>query len=238
MPFIPYIGEAARKHSREPLWVMTKTVLHIAISALLVSACNSDSSVNKNEGNIEIGNYIIHFPQDYKLIKEKGIDSYVGKISNGQIDFPFDYGYYSNSLNKSVDKYLSEDTWKWNALGRNNLLPEGDVTGMTDDTELISYSTSDSIEYELLFLHKSDTIEYVLTVPEEIRKVNIQIDTIENVMYKFVRSDDYVGLYAKDLKSFNKSINSYRALSIIATQLSPEETEKCYEILRSCKLKN
>ncbi len=216
---------------------MTKTVLHIAISALLFSACKSDSPTNNSEGNIEVGNYTFRFPQGYELIKEQGIDSYIGKISNGKIDFQFDYGYYSNSLDKSVDEYLSEDVWKWNALGSNNLLPEGDVTGIADDTELISFSTFDSIEYKLLFVYKSDTIEYGLKVPEEIRKVKIEIDTIDNVRYKFVRSDDYVGLYAKNLKSFNKSINSYKVLSIIATKLSPEETEKCYEILLSCKLK-
>ncbi len=217
---------------------MTKTVVHIVILSLLACSCSFEKESNEANNEIEIGEYAFQFPQDYKLIKEKGIDSNVGRVSNEKIDFQFDYGYYSNSLDKSIYEYLSEDVWKWNALGRNNLLPEGDVTGKAKEIELIYYSTSDSIKYTLLFLYKSDTIKYDLKIPDEMRNVKIEIDTVDYVVYKFVRKYNYVGLYAKNLKSFNNSINSYKALSITSDKLSPEETEKCYEILRSCKLKN
>lgn len=217
---------------------MTKTVLHIAIISLLVYSCGSERKSNAANNEIKIGEYAFQFPQDFKLIKEKGIDSHVGRVSNENVDFHFDYGYYSNSLDKSIDEYLSEDVWKWNALGSNNLLPEGDVTGKTKEMKLIDYITSDSIKYTLLFLYESDTIKYDLNIPDEMRNTKIEIDTVDHVVYKFVRKEDYVGLYAKNLKSFNNSINSYKALSITANKLSHEETEKCYEILRSCKLIN
>ena len=217
---------------------MTKTVLHIAIFTLLACSCSSKKESKAAKNEIEIGEYVFQFPQDFKLIKEKGIDSHVGRASNEKIDFQFDYGYYSNSLDKSIDEYLTEDVWKWNALRRNNLLPEGDVTGKTKEMELIDYVTSDSIKYTLLFLYKSDTIKYDLNIPDEMRNVKIEIDTVDHVVYKFVRKEDYVGLYAKNLKSFNNSINSCKSLSITSDKLSHEETEKCYKILRSCKLKN
>ena len=216
---------------------MKKTVLHFAICALTLTACNSENSASDNQDWIEVGEYSFQFPNDFDLIKGKGIDSYVGKISNGKIDFLFDYGYYSISLDKSVDEYLSRDVWKLTALGRNNLLPHGDITGLVDKIELISYYSSDSVNYTLIFLYESDTIQCSVKIPEELQKLKIEIDTIDNIRYKFVRSYYYVGMNAKNLMSFNKSINSYKSLSIITTKLSPDETKKCYEILRTCKPK-
>jgi predicted AlkP superfamily pyrophosphatase or phosphodiesterase len=214
---------------------MTKTVLHIVICVLTLTACNSENSAYDNQNWIEIGEYSFKFPNDFELIKEKGIDSYVGKISNGKIDFQFDYGYYSDPLDKSVDEFLSRDVWKLTALGRNNLLPEGDITGLVEKTELIRYYSSDSINYTLIFQYESDTIQCTVKIPEEIQKLKVDIDTIDNIRYKFVRSYYYVGMNVKNLMSFNKSMNSCKSLSILATKLSPDEIKKCYEILRTCK---
>ena len=216
--------------------MLSKTILHITILVSIISACASDNDAQEHRNEIEIGEYVFEFPQDYKLIKEKGVDSYVGKISNGKIDFQFDYGYYSNSLNNSIQEYLVDDTWKWIALEQNDLLPSSDASEVADHTELIAYSTIDSIEYTLLYRHDADTIAFDLKVPDKIRNAHIEIDTIDNIMYKFVRSDDRVGLYAKNLKHFNESLNSHKALSIIAEKLSIDETKECYEILKSCKL--
>mgnify|MGYP001557377861 CR=1 FL=1 len=47
---------------------------------------------------IVIGTYSFEFPNDFKLIKEKGQDSYVGKIKVESKTFAFDYGYYFNPL--------------------------------------------------------------------------------------------------------------------------------------------
>ena len=147
-----FVPDLRRERSCKTLWVMKKTVLHIAIFSLLATSCGPNRETIAPNCEIEVGEYSFQFPQDFELIKEKGVDSYVGKISNGEIDFQFDYGYYSNSLDKSIDEYLSDDVWKWNALGRSNLLPEGDITGIAERTELISYNTSDSIHYTMLFL--------------------------------------------------------------------------------------
>ena len=130
---------------------MTRTLIHIIIILFILTSCDTKSNVNESKNEIEIGEYIFQFPYDFKLIKEKGIDTYVGKISNGKIDFQFDYGYYSNKLEKSIHEYLSQDVWKWNALGKNDLLPEGDVTGYTSKMKLLKYETSDSINFKLFY---------------------------------------------------------------------------------------
>lgn len=200
-------------------------------------SCSSETTSIDSSKHIEIGDFTLQFPNNYKLIKEKGIDSYVGKVSNGKIDFQFDYGYYSNSLEESIFEYLSEDIWSWNALGQHGLLPSGtDLSAIAKEIKLIYSKTEDSIKYTNLYQFKGDTLTYELTIPKELRETKFAIDTVENVVYKFVRKRNYVGLYAKNLGTYNKSINSHLALSIEASDLSEEETEKAFKILRSCKI--
>lgn len=210
-------------------------LVYIAI-VLTLTSFGDKTVFDDSDNQIEIGVFTFLFPKGFKLIKEQGTDSYAAKISNGKIIFRFDYGYYSNSLDRSIKEYLSQDVWKWNGLGQNDLLPSGtDLLKVAKGVTLIDSQTNDSLNYHNLYLYKGDTIEYELAIPEEIRNTRIEMDTIDDIAYKFVRKSDYVGLYAKDLKSFNKSINSYMALSIDASDLSREETEIAYEILRSCK---
>ena len=77
-----------------------------------------------------------------------------------------------------------------------------------------------------------------MTIPEEIKKIKIEIDTDDNVVFKLVKSKEYVGLYVKNLNSFNKSLNAFKALSIIVEEPNNKETETAIEILRSCRIKN
>ncbi|WP_343631678.1 hypothetical protein [Fluviicola sp.] len=216
---------------------MIKTTLQIALLTAVLFSCTSGDETRENQHKLEIGDYTFSFPKEYKLVKEQGMDSDVGRITNGKISFHFDFGYYSNSLDQSLDEFLSEEVWKWNALGTNHLLSTGNITEATKDMRLIRYQTTDSVHYRLFFLHKSDTIHYDLEIPADMRKVKITTDTIDQIYYKFVRSETYAGLYAKDLKSYSKSINSYKSLSILADKLNSREVEECFKILQTCKPK-
>ena len=216
---------------------MNRTVIQILIIILILTSCNTNYNLDKSKNEIGIGEYIFQFPDNFKLINVKGIDSNVGKISNDTIEFQFEYGYYSNALDKSIAEYLSEDVWKWNALGRNNILPEGELTVYSSEINLLKYESIDSINYNLFYLYKKDTIEYNLSIPKEIRNTKIEIDTVGNVVFKFVKSKEYVGMYVKNLNSFNKSLNAFKSLSIIVEKPSKKETEKIVEIFKSCKVK-
>ncbi len=48
--------------------------------------------------SIELGAFNISTPSDFKYVKFKGIDSFVGLITNGEDSIHFDYGWYSNSF--------------------------------------------------------------------------------------------------------------------------------------------
>lgn len=205
---------------------------------IVALATSCESKIDEVKIEIEIGEYTIQFPEGFKLMKEQGVDSYVGKISNGELEFHFDYGYYSDKLEKSVEEKVNEDVWKWNALGQNNRLPNGcDWSQKAKETKLVKYETLDSSQYTLTFVHKGDTLHYVMQIPEETRRAKVEIDTIDNVVFKLVNSMNYVGLYAKNLNSFNKSINSCKALSITAEYRNEDDRKKALDILRTCKLK-
>lgn len=205
---------------------------------MLVIATCCESKKDETKNVIEIGEYTIQFPDGYNLMKEQGIDSYIGKISNGVFEFNFDYGYYSNELEKSVEEIVNQDVWKWNALGQNNRLPNGcDWSQKAKETQLVKYEALDSNQYSLTFVHNRDTLNYVMQIPEEMRRTKIEIDTIDNIVFKLVNTTNYVGLYAKNLNKFHTSMNSYAALSITAECRNKEDRKRAIDILRTCKLK-
>lgn len=93
----------------------TKTwtkILNI-LALLLLASCYQNRNVN-DEGlkTIEIGCYLFDFPADFQLVREQGIDSYVGKIVGDSLTFRFGYGYYSDSFIESTQEYLQQGHWK------------------------------------------------------------------------------------------------------------------------------
>jgi len=216
---------------------LMKTALICAILAFLLVSCTSQKNTTSATHEIEIGEYVFQFPKDFQLIKERGVDSHVGKVSNGKIEFNFDYGYYSNKLDKSIEDYFSSESCKWNALGANGLLSNGDVTGFINKVNLCNYQTIDSVHYTFYYLCGQDTIAHDVVLPEKYRSTIIEKDTVENAVYKWVNASDYIGLYAYDMGAFNKSIRSYLALLITSKNVSPKERQLGMKILRTCKLK-
>ena len=65
--------------------------------------------VHKLEDNwqtIEIGDYFFDFPNDYKLIKQQGYDSYVGIIKGDSITFNFDFGTTTGNLTSDSEEWI------------------------------------------------------------------------------------------------------------------------------------
>lgn len=75
-----------------------------------IIGCNNRPFQSLQKTIIDAGPFSVNTPSNFKLVTEKGIDSYVGKISNGKIEFSFDYGWYSNrgplTYYDYADKYL------------------------------------------------------------------------------------------------------------------------------------
>lgn len=61
--------------------------------------------VLENSG-IKVGDYVFQFPHDFKLIKDIGIDSYVGRVQGDSMTMSFDFGRYSNTLSEEKDSLI------------------------------------------------------------------------------------------------------------------------------------
>ena len=74
----------------------------IIISLIFIISCNKSDydvyskSEKPNWHKIDLKIFELEVPKDYKFKPHKGIDSFVGEVSNGKTTFSFDYGWYSN----------------------------------------------------------------------------------------------------------------------------------------------
>ena len=81
-------------------------ILPLFIPILLLTGCTADEEKDLEDQIITIGKYSFVFPPGFKLIEEEGIDSQVGRITNGKMDFHYDYGYYEIAFGDlPADKY-------------------------------------------------------------------------------------------------------------------------------------
>ena len=215
------------------------------ILALLALSCN-----NRNQnGTIAIGEYTFQFPKDFQLEEGKGIDSYVGKIKGDKLWLGFDYGYYSNLIVETPQEYLLKGHWKIDAFS-SFVKPKGTYNaGTTREIELISTKQiathTDSIKFrgaDLIALCTlvSDTFEYGIKLPTEIKEHTFLVDTFSGCYRKIVIANKpekgMTGIYIKDLNGFNKSINSFLALSMATSQITKQQQDSIVKIFLNVRV--
>jgi hypothetical protein len=189
---------------------------------------------------IKIGDYLFDFPSDFKLAKETGIDSYVGKIEGDSLAFEFDFGFYSNHLTQTPEEYLKNEFWKSdieskfmknNVVYDNKSMPKIEIL-------TIKPAKTDSLlgkecDYIVHYKHDNKTYYHPIALPEDIKKQNIIIDTIGNVYRKIVSPNDrgngIVGIYLAEL-------NGRQALSISTSNLTIEQQYIALKILKTGRL--
>jgi|GEM_PF-1730908 len=87
----------------------------IAIIFIINVICckNTSSPVVQANNNftqtLDFGDFKIKTPKEWRKIKERGIDSYVGGLTNGTDTLEFDFGQYSNDLTDTREEYLYAD---------------------------------------------------------------------------------------------------------------------------------
>jgi hypothetical protein len=69
------------------------------------------SSASKKDRKLDLHFFSIEIPENWKYIKKRGYDSFVGEIAIDEKDtLTFDYGMYSNSLNEELNLSYSKDS--------------------------------------------------------------------------------------------------------------------------------
>src|SRR4249919_1713797 len=67
----------------------------LPIILLLLYSCNS-----KRDGwqTLDFSDFKLQTPVGWKIIKQQGIDSYIGGLTNGRDTLEFDYGWYTQEI--------------------------------------------------------------------------------------------------------------------------------------------
>jgi len=214
---------------------------------LFLCGCNHTADEWKT---MEIGNYVFDVPSDFKLTEYESIDSYAGKIEGDSMGMGFDFGYYSNSLEQTLEEYLDHGNWRTNLPYR--FMKEGityDQTNMpeVDVLQIRPAASTDSAlgkgcDYVATCKHDTTEFDYPIYIPEDIKYMNCTIDTVDNQYRKIMWSEDpykgLTGIYIKDMSSFNEPIHNYTALSMATSELSKEQQKIVLKIIRSVRRKN
>lgn len=227
-----------------------KGLLTILVTLFLFSC---EQTEKKSEGQwktIEVGDYLFDFPSDFELFKDKGIDSYVGKIRGDSMWFGFDFGYYSDDFEQIPQEYLDKGHWqlalpypfmKEGITYDQTNLPKVDVINIRPATVLDS-TIAKGCDYVAKCKHDKIEFDFAVYIPNEIKQLNFIIDTVDNHYSKIVLAKDpqkgTTGIYIRDLNSFSKSINSYLALSMATSKLTLQQQETVLKIFKTGRHKN
>jgi len=82
----------------------------LVLSLSCEKTCDVKCQINKEDWKeIDLGVFKINTPTDFKYLPVKGIDSYVGQISNSEMTFIFDYGRYSETGPRTyIDRWIEK----------------------------------------------------------------------------------------------------------------------------------
>ena len=90
--------------------------------------------------------------------------------------------------------------------------------------------------------HDKTEFDFAIYIPNEIKQTNYSIDTVDNQYRKIVWAKDpqkgTTGIYLRDLNGFNKSINSYLALSMATSKLTSKQQETALKIFKTGRHKS
>lgn len=204
-------------------------------------------SDNEKPRMVTIGEYAFMFPNDFNKVEEQGIDSYVGKVKGDSIVFGFDYGYYSDRLVETEQEYIDNKYWLQNAEYQfmkpgitydNDNRPKIELINVRQST---NGDTSKFKNADLIAKCKHDSIvfEYPITLPDKTKQHIIKVDTIQNHLRRIIIAKDpakgLTGIFLMNLNDYNKSMNSYTALSMATSNLTKRQQDSVLKIFSTLK---
>ena len=204
----------------------------------------SDKSKPKT---ITIGTYSFDFPGDFRLIKEKGIDSYMGKVKGDRIWLGFDYGYYSDPLMETTQEYLDKQFWLRDAalsFVKEGITYDKNNSPKVELIKLRSATANDKTKFKgadfiATCKHDSLIFDFPVTLPEKTKMHFIKVDTIEHYLRKIIVARDpkegTTGIYLEDLNGFNNSLNGYLALSMATSNLTMRQQDTVLKIFSTIR---
>lgn len=172
----------------------------------LIVACTDDKLI-RDKHILDFGAFTIETPNSWEKIKERGVDSYVGKIVIDNTDtLDFDLGWYSNKL------YEYDPT-------------------ILDSSMIGSIDSSMVDKNEIIFVKNRMKVD-----PDKYRKNNVSWDTIDGRRVKIVfprqSGVGTTGIYIDSLWPAGSSIDKF---NLYGNNLKPANEKLVLQALRTLK---
>ena len=202
---------------------MRDTLIILIFCGLI--GCNSSLKTK----SINTGQFEIDVPVSWEYIKERGIDSFIGKIKGNGVELNFDlskFG-YANHLIPTETEYIYETEYQWMPLApyqkKGVYYTTGNVKGERErimkskgitDTSLVivePFQNPDILiikennQYSATLTYKDTIVRLNIEIPEKVKDHIFEIDTINNYKRKIVYPKSgkkgMTGVYMEDLNS-------------------------------------
>ena len=227
--------------------------LYSLMLVFLMSTCSRKMSNPGEPVQIDAGPFVLTAPVKYKLIKEQGIDSYVGRITNKKIEFFFDYGWYTSKNPQSYYDYVDD-----NLISRH--LEEVKETCSLSDSMLMKLMDNlvildakinpdfpDQSDKNISTTIQVGTGNCTISIKPQYSEIatNYEEYHIEEEitydrrtkLYYPKGEGKYAGIYIEDLVDKRKSPYGYMQLGLRTGDYKAANAEEIISILRTVKLK-
>jgi len=230
-----------------------KNILIVILLGNSFLGCNKRSIQPLQNIVIDAGPFQVTTPSDFKLIKEQGIDSFVGKITNGKIEFRFDYGWYSNrgplTYYDYADKYLFKlhgdeiiSTCQltdsiYQTLRANPIILEAKRNTKFPDESDKEISTTLSVGTGTCTIYTFDFIGDISQNFENYAIAEfINFDVRRKQYHSKPGKDKIAGVYIENLQEKRDNKYGHNKLSFSTNDLKESNSKLISEILKSVKL--
>lgn len=136
-----------------------------------ILSCKAQDHIHGGHGNDFNKTWIPELPNGYRLIPKRGIDSYVGEITNDTLTFMFDYGLYGGSGPANLE-------WIKSII-------------LNDDKKCLQIINKSKLKLDIEDFKKIFSVQEITLDSSDIW-IDIQI---QNEVYRF----DDMGIYERDL---------------------------------------
>ncbi|TAF65821.1 MAG: hypothetical protein EAZ55_07515 [Cytophagales bacterium] len=185
---------------------------------------------NSDWHSIDLGLFTIDAPKSFRCKIEKGIDSFIGIISNDTIRLHFDYGYYSLPF-ETEKSYLEGKKW----------LPDAEL-GILVHKKLDAFGKLEviNISNHTAELKLGDsTFFYKIPIPDSIQDYQIEKDTTADKIYEISypknNKEGIVSLRITRLDKFNPSMENHIAILVSSEKVKGDAIKlilKMYKTFR------
>jgi hypothetical protein len=217
---------------------------------VILCGCNSRESKTLPPATaMEIGDYILDLPADFRMIRDMSSSSLRGVLQGDSLRIFFDYGTHVDQFSQTPSEYINSRQWATNLGYR--FMKEG--VAYTEKTiprvEVISVRpavAADSvygpgIDYMAVCRHADSLYNYPVYLPASIKSLSFSIDSLNGRYKKTVVPADpksgVTGLYIHDKASYDSAAGRFRGLSLSAPQLSKQQQEEVLRIFETVRPK-